>query len=182
VFLLPLLIQGSPKIQSLACGDSHTLFLTTDGRVFVCGDNSHGQLGLPDAEGIVDPPQQLRIDTKKQAGALATVVIWACAGTYSSGFLMGVLQQYKREPERNLRERLEVGSTLLSYISFCTHTHTHTQVHTLTHFLPLSVALSISYSVHTPTRTHPLVCTHTYARARTKVENIGTGIPLNEAG
>uniref|UniRef100_A0A0A9Y2W6 Uncharacterized protein n=1 Tax=Lygus hesperus TaxID=30085 RepID=A0A0A9Y2W6_LYGHE len=34
------------EIVSIACGNKHSLFSTSNGVVYVCGDNSYGQLGL----------------------------------------------------------------------------------------------------------------------------------------
>lgn len=34
------------KIKSLAAGEDHSLFLTEGGRIFACGRNDHGQLGI----------------------------------------------------------------------------------------------------------------------------------------
>ena len=34
-------------ISAIACGRSHTVFLTNDGKVYGCGSNEYGQLGLP---------------------------------------------------------------------------------------------------------------------------------------
>lgn len=36
----------SEKILEISCGVSHTLFLTESRKVFACGDNSHGKLGI----------------------------------------------------------------------------------------------------------------------------------------
>jgi hypothetical protein len=40
-------VFGPYKIISAAAGVHHTLFLTSDGRIFVCGKNIVGQLGIP---------------------------------------------------------------------------------------------------------------------------------------
>ena len=42
---LPLPLSTVPDIQQVACGDYHTLLLTTDGEVLSCGANCCGQLG-----------------------------------------------------------------------------------------------------------------------------------------
>ena len=36
------------KIVKIACGDNHTIFLANDGKVYSCGLNNYGQLGLGD--------------------------------------------------------------------------------------------------------------------------------------
>lgn len=38
------------RVVEIAGGDHHTLFLTSDGRVFACGRSDDGQLGLGDAD------------------------------------------------------------------------------------------------------------------------------------
>jgi alpha-tubulin suppressor-like RCC1 family protein len=37
-------------IKTIACGGYHTFILTHDGRLYCCGDNSFGQLGLMEGE------------------------------------------------------------------------------------------------------------------------------------
>lgn len=46
-------IMGS--VIKVVCGSNHTLFLTTDNKVYGCGDNSHHQLGLADLKEIRIP-------------------------------------------------------------------------------------------------------------------------------
>ena len=42
----PTQIRGLPTMVSVACGGAHTLFLSADGRVYACGDNTFGACGL----------------------------------------------------------------------------------------------------------------------------------------
>jgi alpha-tubulin suppressor-like RCC1 family protein len=41
-----------PPVQQIACGKKHTIIITKCNRVMVCGDNSHGQLGIGNIEGL----------------------------------------------------------------------------------------------------------------------------------
>ncbi|XP_074320985.1 ultraviolet-B receptor UVR8 [Silene latifolia] len=40
--------RGADSLRSLSCGGAHTLFLTESGRVYACGLNDFGQLGISD--------------------------------------------------------------------------------------------------------------------------------------
>ena len=42
-------LVGKGVIQA-ACGLHHTIFLTTDGKLYACGNNENGQLGLRDSK------------------------------------------------------------------------------------------------------------------------------------
>ncbi|KAI0042291.1 RCC1/BLIP-II [Auriscalpium vulgare] len=44
------------RVVQIAGGDLHTLFLTSDGRVYACGRGDACQLGVPDAPDSVDAP------------------------------------------------------------------------------------------------------------------------------
>jgi alpha-tubulin suppressor-like RCC1 family protein len=43
----PVEIAGGKDIADIAVGDAHLVALTSDGEVYVIGDNGNGQLGLP---------------------------------------------------------------------------------------------------------------------------------------
>jgi alpha-tubulin suppressor-like RCC1 family protein len=49
------------QITDVGVGDYHALYLTEDGQVWLCGDNTKGQLGLPNKEYIY-PPQPIPSD------------------------------------------------------------------------------------------------------------------------
>merc|ERR1719203_1449642 len=45
-----LCVPGLANIRSVACGDSHSLALANDGKVYVFGDNQDGQLGFENVD------------------------------------------------------------------------------------------------------------------------------------
>jgi len=50
---VPTLLRGeleNKSVMQVAAGNGHSMFVTEDGLVFACGDNSHGQLGIGDTE------------------------------------------------------------------------------------------------------------------------------------
>ncbi|KAF4976161.1 hypothetical protein FZEAL_7139 [Fusarium zealandicum] len=56
-------VDGDKDVQDIALGESHAIALTTDGCVYVVGDNTNGQLGL--GKDLKDPVESwLRIDFK----------------------------------------------------------------------------------------------------------------------
>eukprot|EP01029_Cantina_marsupialis_P020445 TRINITY_DN47946_c0_g1_i1.p1 TRINITY_DN47946_c0_g1~~TRINITY_DN47946_c0_g1_i1.p1 ORF type:complete len:1104 (+),score=315.29 TRINITY_DN47946_c0_g1_i1:88-3399(+) len=50
------------QIQSASCGDSHTIILTRNGEVFVCGRNSKGQLGCGDRRDEIIPRKSVTLE------------------------------------------------------------------------------------------------------------------------
>ena len=49
-------------IYDIAIGDAHLLALTTEGELFAIGDNTNGQLGLPEVKGSTDIWTKVHID------------------------------------------------------------------------------------------------------------------------
>ncbi|KAK4214449.1 regulator of chromosome condensation 1/beta-lactamase-inhibitor protein II [Rhypophila decipiens] len=58
----PVDVADWKDIADFAIGERHLLALTTEGELFVVGDNSNGQLGLPDVEQSTDVWTKVEID------------------------------------------------------------------------------------------------------------------------
>jgi regulator of chromosome condensation len=43
-------VDGEKDVQDIAIGESHAIALTTDGCIYVVGDNTNGQIGLEKGE------------------------------------------------------------------------------------------------------------------------------------
>lgn len=56
-FATPTLIPGIDNVTSIATGDFHTVFLKSDGTVWVCGNNTEGQLGIGGTYDVDIPTQ-----------------------------------------------------------------------------------------------------------------------------
>ncbi len=73
-------VDGDKDIKDFGLGDSHAIALTTEGIVYVVGDNSSGQLGIQDVTCTV----WTRVDFALPAGQL---VVSVAAGPRSSFIL-----------------------------------------------------------------------------------------------
>ena len=76
------------KISDAACGKGHTLFLSTEGRVFACGDNTSGQLGITLSQEFVTKPKKLNFEpyVKMMAcGQLFSMIVDTSGNLYSFG-------------------------------------------------------------------------------------------------
>jgi len=72
------------NITQIACGYNYTIFLASDGKVYGCGDNEHGQLGLADITTRYFPARILHFDNLYSTGITITQI--AC-GTNHTIFL-----------------------------------------------------------------------------------------------
>lgn len=53
--------QMNDEIKQMALGVYHSAFLTSQGRVLCCGQNSHGQLGIGTDEGTYMEPVKVEL-------------------------------------------------------------------------------------------------------------------------
>ena len=79
-------IFGGESVLMAACGNKHTLFICRRGSLYVCGQNSSGQLGLGD---VLPRTGVLRVDPASLDGA--GVAFAACGSSFSA-----VLTQHAR--------------------------------------------------------------------------------------
>ncbi|KAK4146463.1 E3 ubiquitin-protein ligase HERC2 [Dichotomopilus funicola] len=82
--------EEEKDIIDVAVGNSHILVLTTDGEVFVIGQNGNGQLGVP---GVVESTRRwIRVDLDSVLG-VGEVVTGVVAGPRSSFLVVEKLEQ-----------------------------------------------------------------------------------------
>jgi len=82
-------VEIKGKVVMLLAGNSHTVFLTADGRVFACGTfrDSKGPLGL-NMQGMQEHPIQLLADVpikKVASGADHIALLTAAGALYTFG-------------------------------------------------------------------------------------------------
>ncbi len=65
--VIPLTNFGNQSIKQVATGHAHSIVLAENGRVFACGDNNHGQLGLGDRTNPKAPTEILRANFHNQS-------------------------------------------------------------------------------------------------------------------
>ena len=54
--IYPTRVPIDNDILKVACGENHSVYLTLEGDVWVCGENLHGQLGIGNTQRVVSPP------------------------------------------------------------------------------------------------------------------------------
>uniref|UniRef100_A0A061R666 Ubiquitin-protein ligase E3 A n=1 Tax=Tetraselmis sp. GSL018 TaxID=582737 RepID=A0A061R666_9CHLO len=97
--------DGVGKVVAVACGDEHTVFLTSEGHAYACGDNREGQLGLGSDAELCETVTEVQLCLDEGSPGMAIVQV--CAAGNSSGFILGDKSQLQQERRITLRERLE---------------------------------------------------------------------------
>jgi alpha-tubulin suppressor-like RCC1 family protein len=64
-------VPGVNDVYSVACGQQHTVVMTSSGRIFVCGSNKHGQLGLdPTLHSTIITPKEIFFPQRPDGGCI----------------------------------------------------------------------------------------------------------------
>jgi len=64
-------VPGVKDVCSVACGQQHTLVMTSNGRIFVWGSNKHGQLGVdPTVHSVIVTPKEIVLPQQPDAGCI----------------------------------------------------------------------------------------------------------------
>lgn len=69
----PVDVNNWQDIADIAIGERHLLALTTEGQVFAIGDNTNGQLGLPEVKHSTDVWMKVNIDIDERAVIMGVV-------------------------------------------------------------------------------------------------------------
>ncbi|OMJ83977.1 hypothetical protein SteCoe_14961 [Stentor coeruleus] len=120
----PILVKLS-KVKKIAAGGAHSVFLTEDGKVFACGLNACGQVGVGARETVIEP-EEIKVPLSKQifAGEEMSAVItwdnkvyvwgWNGFGQLGQGHFAEVMYPVKIDvPEDIIKVSLGVSSTAL---------------------------------------------------------------------
>lgn len=64
-------VPGVTDVCSIACGQQHTVVMTCSRRIFVWGNNKHGQLGVdPSLHAAIFTPKEIFIPQRPDAGCI----------------------------------------------------------------------------------------------------------------
>lgn len=91
---IPLQLPVGVTINQIAAGKTHTLILTSEGRLYGCGDNSNGQLGLEDrlrSRNLIEIPLQWPVNEiirQISAGSYHTLILTSDDKLYGCGMNM----------------------------------------------------------------------------------------------
>jgi secretion-regulating guanine nucleotide exchange factor len=64
-------VPGVTDVYSVACGQQHTVVMTCNGRIFVWGNNKHGQLGVdPSLHSAIFSPTEIFFPQRPDTGCI----------------------------------------------------------------------------------------------------------------
>lgn len=92
-------------IVSLSAGAAHSCFVTADGRLYACGDNSYGQLGGGDGNGSPAAVPEPRLSS-----GLERKVLSVACGAWHSVLLLSAVPVQGDRPDRNTPPTVAVVS------------------------------------------------------------------------
>ncbi|ABO94317.1 predicted protein, partial [Ostreococcus lucimarinus CCE9901] len=77
-------------VASMSAGGAHSIFVTTGGRMYVCGRGKHGALGVADGSIMENRVQKCSCGTRCRvavaaAGATHSCVLTSCGGVFTTG-------------------------------------------------------------------------------------------------
>ena len=93
------------SIVSLSAGAAHSCFVTADGRLYACGDNSYGQLGGGDGSGSPAAVPEPRLSS-----GLERKVLSVACGAWHSVLLLSAAPVQGDRPDRNTPPTVAVVS------------------------------------------------------------------------
>ncbi|XP_060067134.1 probable E3 ubiquitin-protein ligase HERC4 isoform X1 [Ylistrum balloti] len=84
---IPLLSNEQFCLSKISCGEMHSLFVTTDGSIFSCGNNDYGQLGREHRRSKPEKIEQLgkMVVTQAAAGSHHSLALTAAGEVFSWG-------------------------------------------------------------------------------------------------